>query len=111
MGVYNESQLDEGREATSGQYHRFSYVDKVGISSYLTTKLIALLSPNPLLNIVTMASAAANMEGGIREMATPPHQSTLYYPKFTDDAKEVVKTITSPTNNLTHIMCSHRQWL
>ena len=35
------------------------------------TKLIALLSLNPLVDIVTMVSAAANMEGGTREMATP----------------------------------------
>ena len=71
VGVYNESQLDEGRGATYGQYHKFAYVDNGGISIYLMTKLIALLSQNPLLDIVTMASAAANMEDGTIDMASP----------------------------------------
>ena len=47
MGVYNESQLEEGRGATCGQYHKFAYVLHRGINSHLMTKLIALLSPTP----------------------------------------------------------------
>ena len=72
------------------------------------TKLIALLPPNPLLDILTMASAAANMEGGTRQMATPAVSIDAVLPIaiVTADAKELAKTATNSIRSTTNIMCS-----
>ena len=112
-GCLHKSHLDEVQGDTHGQYHKFVYVQHGGISSYLTTKLIALLSPNPLLDIITMASAAAATWKAEQERwPTLPHRSTTYYPTVTADAKEVVRRSPAPPIKLhTHIMCSHRQLL
>ena len=86
-----------GPPVTCGQYHKFVYVCHRGISRFIRPSSSPFSPPE---------SPPRHRHHGIHG-----GNKRDCHPIVTADAKEVVKTITGPTNNPTHIMCSQRQLL